>query len=59
MLRRMRTYADVCRERTQVDMALFNLGDYQGAMEARQRCENITSVIYPVCGRMLTYADVC
>ncbi|KAJ1479642.1 glycosyl transferase, partial [Baffinella frigidus] len=31
----------------QLDMALFNAGDYQGALEARQKSENITSVLYP------------
>ena len=35
------------RPTRQLDMALFNAGDYQGALEARQRSENITSVLYP------------
>ncbi|EKX33321.1 glucan phosphorylase [Guillardia theta CCMP2712] len=35
------------RPTRQLDMELFNEGDYQGALDARQRSENITSVLYP------------
>ena len=29
------------------DLASFNAGDYYGAVEAKERCESITSVLYP------------
>ena len=29
------------------DLASFNSGDYYGAVEAKERCESITSVLYP------------
>lgn len=29
------------------DLACFNAGNYYGAVEAKERCESITSVLYP------------
>nr|AOE43321.1 glycogen phosphorylase 2/a [Synstelium polycarpum] len=31
----------------QFDLASFNQGDYLGSIEEKQRCENITNVLYP------------
>jgi glycogen/starch/alpha-glucan phosphorylase-like protein len=43
----LRLWASRPTRELEVDMTLFNMGDYQGALEARQKSENITSVLYP------------
>ena len=43
----LRLWASRPTKELELDMALFQLGDYQGALDARQKSENITSVLYP------------